>query len=145
MLSKKLINRKISLIQEDLGYLLNFSKYTFEEVAKDYMKKATMERLLERIINRAIDINEHIIANIEKFDTNPPKDYHETFMILAELKIYSEKFAKEISKSIGTRNKLAHEYEAIDHELIYKSVKDCLRDYSRYNEFIIKFLKKFKD
>ena len=106
------------------------------------MKQAAVERLLARIINRAIDINQHIIAEYDAERMQSPLDYRETFLRLAELNMYSTAFAEQIGKSIGTRNILAHEYDKIDDRLVYQSMGDCLKDYTKYCGYILKFLEK---
>lgn len=136
-----MIQRKISLIQDDLGKLAQLSHFSVEEVAADFLKQATVERLLERIISRAIDINEHIVSEFAGLDTIPPKDYRETFLRLAELDIYPKEFAASISKSVGTRNLLVHEYDKVDYEKVYASISDCLKDYHKYIEYLLEFLK----
>lgn len=142
MIRKDFVKRKISLIQDDLSHLTNFNDLSFDEIAKDAIRQAAVERFLERIINRAVDINQYLISELATKDTSPPKDYKETFTVLAGLGIYSKEFAAEISKSVGTRNKLVHEYNNIDRNMIYQSVGDCLRDYHQYCDFILEFLRK---
>lgn len=141
MLREDLIQRKISLIQDDLGKLSQLSYFSLDEIAADFLKQATVERLLERIISRAIDINEHVISELSAMDTIPPKDYRETFLRLAELGVYPKEFAASISKSVGTRNLLVHEYDKIDYEKVYASIEDCLKDYHKYIEYLLEFLK----
>lgn len=106
------------------------------------MKEAALERTLEKIIMRAIDVNQHIIAELASKNTVVPKDYKETFSGLVEFKIFSKEFADEISKSVGTRNALAHEYDELDYSMIYSSMKDCLKDYHQYCQYILDFLEK---
>ncbi len=142
MLNKEFIKRKINLIEEELVHLAEFSRYSFSEIASDYKKQAIIERLLERIIMRAIDINQHLISELSDKDIVIPKDYKETFSGLAGLKIYPKEFADEISKSVGTRNILVHEYDEVDYTKVYSSVKDCLRDYHQYCQYILDFLEK---
>ncbi len=142
MINKDFVKRKISLIQEDLVHLTTFADATLDDIAKDFMKQATLERLLERIINRAIDVNRHIISEMKSEKISSPKDYRETFLILAELEAFGEDFAKEISKSIGTRNVITHEYDKTDQNMIYDSIGDCLRDYNEYCRFIVEFIEK---
>lgn len=142
MIDKNFIKRKITLIQEDLGNFTPFAKYSFDEIAKDYIKQAATERFLERVINRAIDVNQHLIAELATEKTTTPLTYTETFLRLADFDIYPRDFAKEISKSAGTRNKLVHEYDTTDPDKIYSSIGDCLRDYNKYCEYILKFLEK---
>lgn len=142
MLNKNFIRRKIDLIQNELTYLIPLKDYTFEELSKDFMNQAAVERILERVINRAIDINQHLIAELSDLKTEPPLDYKETFLRLTDFEIYNKDFAENISRSVGTRNKLAHEYDKINKEKIYTSVHDCLEDYTKYCEHILNFLKK---
>ena len=66
-------------------------------------------------------------------------------MRMAELNVYPEDFAKQISKSIGTRNVLIHEYDKVVAATIYNSVSDCLRDYHKYCEYISDFINLLKD
>ena len=142
MIKKDFIKRKITLIQDEMIKLSALAKYTIDEVAKDFVKQAAVERILERIIARAIDINQHIVAESEKKNIFAPKDYKETFTALVDLGVYDKNFAEEISKSIGTRNMLAHEYDKMDYSKVYNSMGDCLKDYNKYCEFVLKFLEK---
>lgn len=139
---KDLIQRKISLIQDDLEALSKLEKYSIEEIVSDFVRQAALERILERIITRAIDINEHLIAELSKADISSPKDYRETFLRLTDLKIYPAEFAQNIAKSVGTRNLLVHQYDEIDYGKIYHSVKDCLKDYGKYIDYILKIIEK---
>ena len=142
MIRKDLVQRKISLIQDELVKLRQFETMTLDEIATDFLKQNALERILEKIINRAIDINNHLIAELAKETTSPPKDYHDTFLRLAELGLYPLEFAREIAKSVGTRNMLAHEYERVDEKAVYDSIGDCLKDYHAYGDYILKFLEK---
>ena len=56
------------------------SKYSFTEILKDFIKLNTVEITLEKIIMRAIDINQHIIAEIGKCD-GKIKGYEDTFYV----------------------------------------------------------------
>lgn len=142
MVNKEFIKQKIGLISEELSRLKEFKDFSFEEIVKDYKKQAIIERLLERIIIRAIDINQHLIAELAREEIPSPKDYRETFLELAELEVYPENFAKSISKSVGTRNILVHQYNKVDYSRIYSSISDCLKDYHQYCDYILKFLEK---
>lgn len=141
MIRKDFVNRKVSLIQNDLIKLSELSNYSLDEVVQDFLKATTVERLLERIINRAIDINQHIVAEVVN-NGEPPRDYTETFLKLAEFGVYPKEFAEKISKSVATRNILAHDYDKVDYSLIYESIKDCLGDYTAYCDYILGFSEK---
>ena len=141
MLDKDFIKRKVKLIQEELVHIEEFADLSFDEVAKDYRKVAIIERLLEKIITRAIDINQHILAEKGK-GSEAVRRYEETFTELAQMGIYSEDFGKAIAPSAGLRNRLVHEYDNLDEKIVYKSVGEALAQYAAYCDFILKFIEK---
>ena len=135
------IRRKIKLIQEDLSELDNLAHYSFEEITKDHIKVLAVERLLEKIIMRAIDINQHMIAELGRGDERV-RSYEDTFFILSELGIYGEEFAKQIAPSAGLRNRLVHEYNNTRQDIIYKSVSEAVKQYVKYCDSILEFIEK---
>ncbi len=139
MLDTKFIRRKTKLIQEDLSRLEGLGEHSFEEIEKDHIKFAAVERFLEKIIMRAIDINQHIIAETGRGDESV-RGYEDTFLILARLGVYESDFAEKIAPSAGLRNRLVHEYNNTKQEIVYQSVKDAIGQYSKYCDYILKFL-----
>lgn len=145
MLNKDFIKEKIELIQEELANMEKLSGYSFQEIVSDFLKKNTFERLLEKIVIRAIDINEHIFEELATTETRSPRSYKETFLRLPEFNIYPQDFAESIAKSATTRNALVHDYNEIDIKELYSSAKECLEDYHKYCDYILKFLKETSD
>ena len=142
MINKNFVKRKILLIEDDLEKISVFKGESFEDISADFIKQAAMERFLERIINRAIDINQYLISELLPKDDLTPKSYKDTFMALAEIDVYSKDFGEKISRSVGTRNVLVHDYDNTKHEMIYSSIEECLRDYSFYCQQLLDFLEK---
>ncbi len=145
MLNALLIKKKIDLIQRDLERLLEFSDFTFDEIAKDYIKYAALKNIFMEIIGRGIDINEHIIAKVGAHKDLSPRDYKETFLLLAKLNILSEDFAKKIAASAGFRNAIVHDYDDLDKRIVYKTVGEAIKQYSEYCRYILDFLDKKRD
>ena len=139
--NKKFIRRKVSLIQKDLDRLGQLSKFTLDEIMSDFYKANTLDRLLEKIIGRAIDINQHVIAEKGKGYENI-KGYEDTFHALAELGVYTKDFAKKIAPSAGLRNRIAHEYDDYDEKIVYESIKDDVKQYVKYCDSVLKHLEK---
>jgi len=135
------IQRKIKLIQEDLSELDNLAHFSFDEISKDRIKFLAVERLLEKIIMRAIDINQHIIAELGRGDERV-RGYEDTFYLLSQLGIYNEEFAKQIAPSAGLRNRLVHEYNNTRQDIIYKSVSEAVTQYVKYCDSVLKFIEK---
>lgn len=139
MINKDLIQRKLALNQQDLELLKNFENLTIDEVAHDPGEHAACERYLERLIGRALDINQHIIAELGD-STLKITRYRDTFLILAQLGIYPEEFGEQIAPSVGLRNALVHEYNNIDPEMLRKSIGEAIREFNEYTQYILAFI-----
>lgn len=138
MINKKLIQEKIRLIQRDLLHLEDYKNLTFEEVAKDYAVHKVVERIIEIVVNEAIDINQHLIVELGKGKL--PFDYKESFLLLADLKVLPLNFVQKVANSVGLRNILVHQYRQIDEKKFYASIKKCLVEYTQYCGYILKYL-----
>lgn len=147
MLRPELVQRKLHLIADDLGHLGTFREVTREELVEDPIRLAAVERILERIVLRAIDVNEHLIASLatgeEKRTTR--LTYRETFERLADYGVYSREFAAKITPSAGLRNILVHEYNDLDHAILHASISRSLEDYGEYVRAVQGFLKRRED
>ncbi|MBI4135173.1 DUF86 domain-containing protein [Candidatus Uhrbacteria bacterium] len=141
MLDHDLIFRKVKFIQEDLSRLEPMAEYSFNQIAKDQVKYDAVERRLERIVTRAIDINRHVIAELGKGNESA-RTYEDTFLRLVDFGVYPEKFAKEIAPSAGLRNILVHEYDEVDPKLVFQSMGKALYQYAKYCDYLLKLLTK---
>jgi uncharacterized protein YutE (UPF0331/DUF86 family) len=141
MINRDLIERKCSLMTKDLDRLKPYREKSFDQVASNAADMAVIERLLERIITRAIDINSHLIAELGK-GSEQPYTYEATFQELAQLGVYDAAFAKQIAPSAGLRNRLVHDYNDTDPQIIFASVGHALEHYAQYCAAILKFAEK---
>src|SRR3989344_3475174 len=132
---------KIMFFRKVLINLKSVAGYSFDQLARDPLKYGASERFLERIITRAIDINRHCIAELGK-GTETVRSYEDTFLRMADLKVYPEDFARKIAPSAGLRNVLVHEYDEVDPKLVFKSVGYALTQYAKYCDYLLKFLKR---
>lgn len=141
MIRGEFIVRKLQLIADDLERLLRFKEESLESLKRDEIKLAAVERLLERIVMRAIDVNEHVISALSTGEGRPTRlTYRDTFLMLADLGVYPKDFAEQIARSAGLRNILVHDYNDADRKIVHDSIKSCLRDYHGYVEYVRAFL-----
>lgn len=141
MLDKIFIERKIALINEELVRLKKFEHETLDGLARDWSEQASAERLLERTFMRAIDINEHIIAECGAH-LPFPRRYRETFLRLADLGIYSSAFAQVMAENAILRNALVHEYNELDSKLTQKRMGEIIKEFNEYTQYILAFIGK---
>jgi len=143
MLRPELVRRKLHLISDDLERLVVFRDETLAALVADPLRMAAVERLLERIVMRAIDVNEHLLAELAA-DTHrcTRLTYRDTFVMLAPLGVYAKEFAERIANSAGLRNILVHDYNDADRAIVHAAIRDCLREYHAYVEHVEHFLAK---
>jgi uncharacterized protein YutE (UPF0331/DUF86 family) len=92
-----------------------------------------VERVLQEAIEAALDINAHVIA---ERGVDVPDDYFGGFIKLGELGILSHELADALAPSAGLRNRLVHEYDAIDDAKVLAAVGTILDLYPRYIQAI---------
>jgi uncharacterized protein YutE (UPF0331/DUF86 family) len=115
----EIVKRKMAIILENLKALDPINNMTEEEYAKDLYKRKAAERLLQELIEAAIDINIYIIVQT---GNTVPDDYYESFIKAGELNIISADLAEKLAPSAGLRNRLVHEYDRLEHSMILKAV-----------------------
>ena len=128
-----IIRAKISIILENLKALEPIKEMNRDEYLRDLYKRKATERLLQELIEAAIDINTHIIVDS---GYAPPDDYYQSFIRAGELGILSPGLAEKLAPSAGLRNRLVHEYDRIDHSIILKAVTMAEELYPEYVEEI---------
>lgn len=137
MPDKFLIERKLQEITKQLKYLRQLVKISAKTFLTDDMQMYFAERVIQRMIDAAIDINMHI-ASDKKWET--PDSYFYSFIVLADLGVYSRKFAESIAPSAKFRNIVVHEYLDLDIKKFKESLDSALRDYPKYVRHIQKFI-----
>jgi len=118
--------------------LKTFSAISREEYMNNSIYRRAIERTMQLIVECATDINNMLLKSNEK---KGAADYFNSFIDIAELDIIPVEFALKIAPSTGLRNILVHEYEAIDDEIVYHSIKVCLDCYLEYIDLINRYLK----
>ena len=141
MIRVEFVRRKLHLIAEDLERLMRFKDETVASLTGDDLKLAAVERLLERIVMRAIDVNEHLISELSTGEGRTTRlSYRDTFLMLADLGVYPPAFAEQIARSAGLRNILVHDYNDVDRKIVHGSIRSALQDYHQYIERLTAFL-----
>lgn len=133
----ELVERKISLILQDLENLRELEKLDLSDYLADFKNEILAERFIERIIGRMIDINYHLSS---EQTLSTPTDYHESFIQLGKLSILENEDAARFAKLAGLRNRLSHEYNGIDEAIIHQAVKELVAELPTYLEAIRNFV-----
>lgn len=137
MIDPVLVTRKINLILADLKPASPYGELTPEAYLSDPLNEVVVERYLERIIGRIIDINYHMVT---ESGNPPPKDYFESFLAMGRLGVLPVDFSRSMARTAGLRNRLVHEYNELDPGKVYEALKEALQDIPRYIEQVQHYL-----
>lgn len=133
----EIIINKLIKMEEYLSELEKFKPQTYREYENDQLKRYAIERLVQLIIDLALDVNNSLIKKSDKY---PAQDYFSSFLELIDLRILPEEFAREIAPSTGIRNRLVHEYEKINDKIVYQNLDKIIKYYLDYIKHINKNL-----
>ena len=103
------------------------------EYRRRVWERKGVERVLQEAIEAALDVNAHLIAELGH---DVPDDYFGGFMKLGQLGILSDELATALAPSAGLRNRLVHEYDALDDAKVLAAVGTILDLYPRYIQAI---------
>ena len=137
MLDKDYIRRKLSSLHGYLKELADIAPLTFTEYKTDSVRRHAAEKVIELIVDDAIDINRAIV---EAAVREPPQTSYNTFLGIEELGILPHSLTVRLANSTGLRNRLVHRYEEIDHRIVYDALKPLVRHYRDYVRLIESFL-----
>lgn len=126
----------LRLVQQKLAnqksYLVELAPYVDLEYA-DYQSRPGYNRIVERlvqiIVESAIDINEKII---EAMNEPPPASARESFEVIKRLGVIDDTAATVFQTYVGLRNRIVHAYEKLDNHIVYFNAKRLLQDAARY-------------
>ena len=134
-----LIRRKLGHIVEVLRALGPLADLSLEAYRSQLYQRKAAERLLQEAIEAALDISAHLIA---EQGAPIPEDYYGGFIALAALQVVPESLARDLAPSAGLRNRLVHEYEAIDDAKVLKAIGMTLKLYPQFVSAVEAFLKR---
>lgn len=69
-----------------------------------------------------------------------PDDYYQSFVEMGRRKYLPKRLAESLAMSVGLRNRLGHEYEEIDQEILFEATQKCLKEVPQYLKKIIKLV-----
>lgn len=141
-MNQDLIKNKLTQIQHYLKELEPILAEDSRQIIEDNLKLHTVERLLQVIVDTAIDINTEVIT-AQKF--NAPEDYYSTFIILGENKILPMEFALKIAPAVGLRNLVVHQYGRVDTKQMIDDIKANIGDFVYYLKLINNYINQPKN
>jgi uncharacterized protein YutE (UPF0331/DUF86 family) len=137
VLDKAYLRRRLASLLTSLSELDAIGQLTFGQYKTDFVRRHAAEKVVELIVEDAVDINRAII---EAAQLQPPQTSYNTFVEMEQLGILPRSLTPRLANATGLRNRLVHRYEEIDHKMVYDSLKPLLRNYRKYARLIEDYL-----
>ncbi len=131
----EVITEKLLRLLQYLQQLEEIQPDTYDRYASDLTRRLAAERLIQLIVDIALDINNLMLSAYRRA---PASDYFNSFIDLAEAGVLDAAFALSIAPSTSIRNRLVHEYEKTDDRIVFASIPKFLGLYRKYADFINK-------
>jgi uncharacterized protein YutE (UPF0331/DUF86 family) len=129
----ELVRRKAALILDDLRRLKPFADHGRDA----YLANGAIQLATERRLERMIDINFHLCVELLGV---APRDYHESFLKLAELRVITTDQSKKHARAAGLRNRLAHDYDGLDPSRVHEAAGHALTGVPEFLRSIEEFV-----
>lgn len=133
------VNRKLQKLSGYLAELKMMEGITLEDYLNNFRHRRTVERLIQLIVDVAIDINTHAVVDAGK---PPPVDAFSSFLEAAKVGLFPRAFAQKLAPSSGERNIIVHDYESIDDTIVFESISEALELYHQYIKHVSGYIRK---
>lgn len=133
---------KLDFMTDYLESLSSFESITLEEYLKDRGKQLIVERLLQLIIQVAIDVNRYLLKRLE---VQQPNSNFDVFIEVSNCGIITAELAKILSQSGVLRNRLVHLYDAIDPVKVHQAIDIVLQKYPLYQRQVTTYIDSLRD
>ncbi len=139
MVDEAVILRKLSELETYRSQIQEYSGVTIEAYKKDWKAQRVVERTLQMLIECCADIANHIVADR---NMRSPTGYSDTFRVLSENQVIGDELGNVMEKMAKFRNVVVHQYEEVDAEIVVVILRKHLRDFEKFKNAILDYLKK---
>ncbi len=134
----QLIQRKLNRLQ---SYVDELSPY-LDSLVETYLatpgQRRIVERLAQVIIESSIDINSLLLSSVGQ---SVPDTARESFSRVHHLGIIDDYLLTRFRRTyIGFRNRIVHDYDMLDNQIVYHTARRLLEDARRYVAAITRYL-----
>lgn len=137
-LNADVVTSRLRLVSESLDQLGELRDATPERLRDEPLTRAAAERLLQVVVDLAVDVNSHVVvAQLGR----APRTGRESFLDAATAGALDSGLADRLAPAAGLRNVLVHRYVDIRVDLVAAAVGQMLDDFPAYVEQIAAFVR----
>lgn len=131
------VQRRLREMQRLLDVLQRHRTVAGADLDADLERRLVIERALQQLVDLAVKVNAHVVVAEGRV---PPDDYFATFSSAAKVGLIEADLAARLAPSTGLRNRLVHEYDDIDLDIVAGSVAEAVEGFSAYVNQVAEFL-----
>jgi len=137
MVRPEIVRRKLAHLDGYLRELEPYREISFDAYEGAGGPRRTIERLVQLIIETAVDVNLHVVTEIEG---RPPADYRGSFRAAARIGLIPQTLADDLAPSAGLRNVLVHEYADVEDARVHAAIGSVLDGFREYTRAVLGWL-----
>ncbi len=138
MVDKTLIFRKLSMLEQYLQEIEEYSSIRINDYAENWKTQRIIERTLQMMIEICLDIASHIISDRK---LRVPDSYADMFAVLHENNIVEKPLLDALTKMAKFRNVIVHHYDRVDPAIVVGILQNNLDDFNHFKDAVVSFLK----
>ncbi|CAN5295548.1 DUF86 domain-containing protein [soil metagenome] len=131
------IQKRLVEIRALLDVLQRHTDATGGELRGDLERRLVVERALQQVVDLAVKVNAHVVTSA---GAPPPADYHTSFAAAATAGLIDGELAARLAPSTGLRNRLVHEYDEIDLDIVAGAIGEAVTAYGEYVTTVARWL-----
>lgn len=134
-----------NVIRELLNYLegeikdLQDSQISLSSLDTDNLLRDATKYRIQVAIEIVINISEHLVAGL---NLGQPEYARDLFPLLEKAQIIDQDLADKLSKAVGLRNILVHQYQKVNLEILVFSATQGLEDLRKFAYAVNRFMEK---
>lgn len=137
MADERVVSKKLEQVDQYHGELRAKQRsLSREKFLTDTTEQRAVERMFENVIQAVADLAKHVASRDFEFHGEESK---EAVRVLNRAGVIDEETANTLIAAVGFRNVLAHEYGAIDYEVVFGILQSELDVYDRFSRDIARW------
>lgn len=136
-LDAAVVRRKMQRIVEALRGLGDIEGLGWGEYARRTIERNAAERMLQMLVDAAVDINLHVISSSGR---DLPEDSYGSFIAMGSAGILDPELAEKLAPAAGLRNRLVHQYDDLDDRKVWESISVAQTLMPRYLKALESYL-----
>ncbi len=140
MLDRDRILTKLDELEGCLTELRAVRPATFEAYMRSPEKRRATERLLQIVVQCALDICHVLVSGLR---LGLPAEEEDLIDKLSSAEVLSPSVTRALRSMKGFRNILVHEYGAIDNALVFKAATSRVDDFAAFKAEVLDLLRKY--